>query len=422
MPTRSHSFLTNLMAMEEKMRRERISNLFFYPFIGDVEMTLLENGQRDYYPSGKIVERLKMPANHDHILIPFEKNLSGDPKFGDANLEGTGEELDYMWLNAYINQMSHVVVKKKGNMDKLRDDRLLKLYLRAQRALTNWFVRWGNANFISALYEGHSWSLTAGITESVNGIGVSGKYHPNLYYNLVSASDGSGSITAIGTEGKNKTSSEIIAKVETDYSNMTLPSTYFFEALAVLCESRFIDRAVDHNGRKMWLLVMSREDYKNCMKQSDFRNTVKEAFSGKGFDSPLASLEAFVYSDFFIVLNNTATRKWDSDTNDFRGDNGYFGLPTYNTSYNNNVMTVLGKGALGYAVDSENDLHFETENYNFKQQSEIAGMVIDGITRADFVDNDDRTNYFATGNSSRTILSTAYSATNQSSLQVVVKA
>jgi hypothetical protein len=418
---KEHDFLTNLAILEEKMRRETINNLIFAPFIGTMEAERLDNGQIDYKPSGNVVEMLKWEANADHILMPMEKNLVGSPKYGDVDLVGSGEEMDYRWLKGFINQTSHVVNQKAGNMDKLRDDRVLKKYSRAATALRNWFSVMGNAHFISAIYEGHSSNITEPVTTAPNGIGAKVKYHPNMYYNTQNVGTAAtGGISAVGTEFYNKTAAEVLDRAYTGGASLTLPGVYMLEKLGVLCENLRIVRAAEYKGSKYWLTVISKEDLNNLKQDSLFRTSVQNAYMGKETANPLFSNEVYIFAEFMFLIDRNATRKWNNTTGDFAGSNGYRGAPTYLT-HNNNVWTVMGKGALGYAKDAGNDLHFETEKSNFSQVMEIAGMQIDGINRADFVTEATNAAYFATKQTTKTVM-TAQEVHNDSSMQLIVGA
>jgi len=424
-----HEFLTNLPILNKKLQKEVEDNLIFRAWFQNVDFDAYQaaNGQIKYHQklagTGAVhVMKDALAANSDHALMAMEMELSQDPKFGDQDLEGTGESLVNKYARIYVNLISGVANTKQGIMDKVRNDRMLDHYKRALPALRRWFAKTLNAQMISALYEGHSYNVTTGVASSPNGIGVVAKYHPNMYYNGIDPSALTGEITAIGTEGYNKTDQNIYDNVYTGYSNLKLISPYFLNELSDLCEARKIARIVKHEGADLYLTVMNREELNTLWQNSEFRAAVRYAFSGKGYKNPEFMPESYIYGDHFLMLDRHLPRAYNTTRRDFVGVNGWreIGQEGANNKFNRSIF-VIGDGALGMEVDPDNDLQFEPEAYNFKQQQEIAGFIINGSSRKEYVSKDDEAAYFATNQSSKTFCA-AKEVTNQSSLQVIVKA
>ena len=427
-----HDFITNLAILNSALAKETHDNLLFSHWFSNVSFDeiILDNGQRDYrqfIDKPGIVHVMKgmLAQKGDHAMMAIEMGLDQDPKYGDQDLEGTGEVLQNEYAKIFVNLISGVVNVKQGEMDKLRNDRMLKHFERATPALRDWFIRALNAEMISALYEGHSENVTTGIANSPNGIGVSGKYHPNMYYNPIDPSTpAGGSITAIGTEKYNKTAAEINTAINSGYANLEYISPYMLDDLSYLCEYLHIKKAVDYKGQKLYLTVISRDEINMLKQNAAFRATVERAYSGKGEKNPLISAEAYIYGDHFLLIDAMTPRPWNVTLQNFKGSGaqGYRERGVATASYYNRSLFVLGDGALGMETHPNVDLQFETEKYNFKQQQEVAGFCIKGIARKEYVSEDDESSYYATKNSSKTILSTAYEAYNNSSVQVIVKA
>lgn len=418
-----------LMAMEERMKVETMDNLLFRRFFGDVAIDpqTMENGQidYDYLPSGKIVEHYTAFAKEstDYLQIPMEMNLEQEPGYGSQYMVGTGEELVNKFMRTYINEISGVVKKRSSTMSKLRNDQILKHFERALPALKRWFGPVMNMQFISALYEGHSLNCTTGLTNAPDGIGVSGKFHPNMYYNKVSASAGTGTIEPVGTEYYTKTEAEVDAAMIDAYADITAISPYFFDKLKEVLTKLHIEQTVDYKGNKLWAMVVSLEEISALNRNAAYRQTVERVMY-KNLENPLYSPEAYVYGGFMLIVDRLTTRKWyktATDKGNFAGPLGYRGQPTASTSANSNILTVLGKSSIGYANPFNYGLTFIPEDHNFRQIKEIAGLLTAGVSRGESVAKADIATFYVTGNETKTMLATAKECYNTGSLQIAVK-
>lgn len=412
-------------AYDTLLRRLIESRLFFAPWVGDTKTELVKNSDGTIHrkivsTSGKIIERCNAfgGENTDTAVVPLSLPLEEEPLTGNAYFEGTGEKLQFEWMQCYINQIGKVVEKDCGKMEKIRSEKILKLLKIARPRLVEYMVKWMNSEFVSALYDGHSMNVTKGTTIAPEGIGANRVFHPNLYINAVNASSGAGDIIPIGSEYHNKTVAEIQASRLVTGDQPTAPSPEFLTALGEKLDDIGIRKAATYDGVNYWLAVIDRATYRKFKHHTEFRKDVQKAFTSKEYKSPLFGREAIIFDEFMFVLDDRVPRAWDNTTEDFAGTGNYIKKATSTGSRDHRIINILGPAALGWAPV----VPFETrlKGYNFDLNSELLALTIFGICRPEYVSESDRTTYFAKGNVNTTTLNTAVKVTNQSSLQVAV--
>lgn len=378
-----HDFIGNVAILEESLRREYIHKLFFKNWVGEVKLDKgMDPNSKKYIPSGKMVEVFPYgkEEGRDNILIPFLKNLTGEPVYGDTVLKGTGEELTMRWLRAYINQERKAVMKRTGNMAEQRA-KLYKLYEEAKPALALWFSRVTNVEFFRAIYEGASANLTA--AQTVDGVGLVKRYHPNFYY--LSASD---TISAVGTEKKTKTAANLDTAVTAVYNSGTpfKISATVLRSLRTKCINLHIPPIYTEDGNPFFVLVASPNQVNTLKADSDYKNAQGDAYTGKMLASPLLSGAIGFYEGFAIFEEYLGARGWDSTNDNFFGSTMATAFePT--TVTNNSCALVMGSGAVGIAEPRK--LHYTNEVDDHGNIIEIGGARIYGIQRADFAAEDD---------------------------------
>ena len=118
----SQSWIANVEILNAQLRKESWYNTFWSKFAGSVKVSQDDNGNPVYAPSGKPIEILNafIQEGRDNMLIPFLKELTGSPVFGDTVLKGTGEDQTMHWLRSYVNQYRKAVMKKSGSMSEQR--------------------------------------------------------------------------------------------------------------------------------------------------------------------------------------------------------------------------------------------------------------------------------------------------------------
>ena len=429
----STSFIALQEAIKVKMHRERFENQFWGPMIGKViKQEQLDNGQVKYsgIPSGNVIEMQDFfigGANDgkDTVMIPMIQELEQDPGYGELYLVGTGEETDFKYCKAFVNQTSAVIKLKDGNMSSMRDKAALRSYRYHLDLLNNRMKIFDNGHIIGSIFEHHSNNVLTGLSLAPNGIGATAHLHPNLYANEIATDGTSGSMIAIGTEKRNKTAAQMQTAVRDDYADLTLPSSYLLEAAARKCAELHIAPVTKWGGKPLYLTIVDIPTFYQLRRDTLIKDSLDKSWTGiKNFNNPLFMYDMFVWDKFLIIKDTLTARSWDTTTESFSGTNGrFYNLPTMTSGKENTVMCIMGKSSVGFAIPGANGkLHFEKEITNFKQNEEQAGLSIYGAARMDWVEEDRVSTYFAKENADKTFGGMETSdVKNQSSLLIVAK-
>jgi N4-gp56 family major capsid protein len=313
-------------------------------------------------------------ANSDNMLIPFEKDLTGAPVFGDTVAKGTGEDQDFRWLRSYINQTRKVVKAQSGKMSDFRA-RKLKLIENAKPKLVKWWSKYINQDIFRSFYEGLGSNLSA--SKDYDALGVYKRYHPNVYCN-----DG-GVLTTCGTEKQFSTAAQLDTAVGVTDTGLTVA---IVRSLAVKCLQLKIDKIVGKNGYKFWVLVVHPQQLKTLKNDTDYEAATNSAFSTHKGDHPMLNGAVCEIEGFAIFSDIVGIRGWDDATGRFFGDDDTNPIdsmfePTAITD--NYCAIVFGNQAVGFGVVES--LGFGDEVDDFANVKEVAGIMIYGANRADFV-------------------------------------
>lgn len=400
----SQSFIANVAILNKLLAKETWYNTFFSRFSGPVGKITDDNGNVKYEPSGKPIEVLNdfISEGRDNMLIPFLKDLTGAPVFGDTVLKGTGEELVMNWMRAYVNQYRKAVMKRSGQMSEQRA-KIYKLFEAAKPQLARWFAKYENQSIFRAFYEGVSPNLSAGTDD--DGLGLVVRYHPNWYINDDSA------LTTIGAEETTKTAAGITTS--TSACNVGMTADILME-LRLKCMELRIPQIVSKSGQPYWAMLVHPSQMNDLRAETEFKNAQREAFSGRALDSSELSGAQGFYAGFALFEDIVGVRAWDGSTL-FGATTATMLAPTATTTNYNAI--VFGNSAMGRAV--ARDAHFTSEIDDHENTHEIGGAIINGYGRNDYFTEAtaDETSgeAFYKGNTS-TAVSAAISATNQSSL------
>jgi N4-gp56 family major capsid protein len=308
------------------------------------------------------------------MLIPFEKDLTGAPVFGDTVAKGTGEDQDFRWLRSYINQTRKVVKAQSGKMSDFRA-RKLKLIENAKPKLVKWWSKYINQDIFRSFYEGLGSNLSA--SKDYDALGVYKRYHPNVYCN-----DG-GVLTTCGTEKQFSTAAQLDTAVGVTDTGLTVA---IVRSLAVKCLQLKIDKIVGKNGYKFWVLVVHPQQLKTLKNDTDYEAATNSAFSTHKGDHPMLNGAVCEIEGFAIFSDIVGIRGWDDATGRFFGDDDTNPIdsmfePTAITD--NYCAIVFGNQAVGFGVVES--LSFGDEVDDFSNVKEVAGIMIYGANRADFV-------------------------------------
>ncbi|MBS3741974.1 MAG: DUF4043 family protein [Candidatus Cloacimonetes bacterium] len=373
----THEGIQNVEVLETLFTKETWYNTFWSRFAGFVEISQDENGNEDVRPSGQPIEIYKgnKRKGRDNMLIPFLKQLDGDPVYGDTVLKGTEEQQEMKWLKCYVNQWRKAVEAKSGAQADQRI-KIYKMYEKAKPQLQQWFSKWENQMVFQTFYEGASGNLTA--AKTADGLGLKKRYHPNWYVN------DDASLVAVGDEYYSKTAANLDTADTNCDTNMT---SAILEELRVKCMELRIPQMVTENGDKYWVMIVHPQQANHLRQDSDFQNAQRYAFMGKGKDAPeLTGLMGY-YAGFAIFEDIVGVRGWTSADDDIATE-GWLNIPKPGTTTNLNAI-VVGRSAVGKAIAT--DLHFEEEKDDYNNIEGIGGAVINGYGRADFAAEDDAT-------------------------------
>ena len=409
----SQSWIANVEILNNLLRKESWYNTFWAKFSGNVDISERDNGNPVYKPSGKPIEILNqfIAQGRDNMLIPFIKQLTGSPVYGDTVLKGTGEDQTMHWLRSYVNQYRKAVMKKSGSMSEQRQ-KIFKMYEEARPQLADWFTKWENQAIFQTFYEGVSPNLSTGTAS--DGLGLVRRYHPNWYCN-----DGD-ALTAVGTENQLTIESELDTMESNTDKHM---DAAILRKLRVKMMELKIPQIVSESGHKYWALIVHPQQLATLQADSEYNNGYLYGNMGKGAGSmPQVHGMAAYFAGFCIFEDIVGIRSWDNtaSANNFMGatTTTRFAATAAGTSIYNAIA--FGGSAIGKGVAS--DLSFTDEVDDHKNTVEIGGAVINGYNRADFFSetNAAETSAFSKNNAAVGD-ATGLACTNQSSLIFATK-
>ena len=414
----SQSWIANVEILNSLLRKESWYNTFWAKFSGNVDISERDNGNPVYSPSGKPIEILNsfVQQGRDNMLIPFIKQLTGSPVYGDTVLKGTGEDQSLNWLRSYVNQYRKAVMKKSGSMSEQRQ-KIFKLYEEARPQLADWFTKWENQAIFQTFYEGVSPNLSTGT--GGDGLGLVRRYHPNWYMN-----DG-GVLLPVGVAGQTKTNAELDEDIgmtaAADANTDTAITSTILRQLRVKMMELKIPQIISDSGHRYWALILHPQQLATLQDDADYLNASRYGYMGKGTGAmPEVHGMAGYYSGFCIFEDIVGIREWDETNSAFMGTTTTARMAATETTLGAGAARVynaiaFGGSALGKGVAS--DLSFTDEVDDHKNTVEIGGAVINGYNRADFFSETNASESTAFSKNNAAVGDAATLAcTNQSSL------
>lgn len=366
----TQAWIANVAILEEQLRRETWFNTLWGQFFrGNVEIITDDNGNKDVTLSGKPIETLTEPMEEgrDNILLPFLRDLTGLPVYGDTVLKGTGEDMVMFWLRAYINQERKAVFSRSGQMAEQRE-LLYKLFDKARPLLGRWWGKWINQNIFRAFYEGISSNLSA--SNVTDALGIFKRYHPNWYVN-----DG-GVLTAVGTDKNTKSAAELDTAVTNADTDMGVDILAQFRIQMMKLK---IPELVTEGGFRFWMLIVHPDTGRSLLDDASLQ--VRSAFDGLQNKHPEIQGAVGFIQGFAIFEDLVGIRGWTSaDDVFFAADDA--DIFTFSGETNNFNSIAVGASAMGHAVGK--DLHFTKEIDDHENTIEIGGAVIHGFNRPDY--------------------------------------
>jgi len=373
----SQDNIANVEILNAKLRKESWYNTFWSKFSGFVDISKDDNGNKLKRPSGNPIEILKeFEQGRDNMLLPLQKDLTGDPVYGDTVVAGTGNSLDYNWLRIYVNQYRKAAVPQKGRMSRQRI-KFLQRYRNTLPALKKWVSKWENQSVMQAFYEGISPNLSAGTDD--DGLGLAKRYHPNWYIN-----DG-GTLTTIGSENTLKTNAQLDAALIDAGTCDDCIDMAILRDLRVKCMELMIPQMETKEGHKFWVLILHPDQVNNLKKDSTFQSAINSAYQKKIISHPQFSGAIAVVEGFAIYEDLIMIRSWDDADASFFGSTWAERMANSSGAVKNAL--VLGNQAMGKGIAEPMGTTLEKSDHN--NVIEMATYAIDGYNRADFFDEDD---------------------------------
>jgi hypothetical protein len=362
-------FIADVAILSTELAKESWGKTIWSKYSGNVEIKFGPDGRRNFMPSGSPIEIMKtfIEAGRDNMLIPFLKDLTGAPSYGDTPIVGTGEQQVLWWLRSYINQTRKPVETLSGNMSYQRQ-KAYRLMEAAKPQLVKYIAKLENQEVSRAFYEGVSGPLSA--SNAVDGLGVVKRYHPNFYVN-----DG-GVLTAVGTENRFKT----VAQIDTAVTNAdTVLTSAILGDLRVKCLELGIQPMWTKSGFQYWPLLVHPYQLESLLVDTAYKASSDAQYMGAKENPELQGMGAF-WRGFAVFDDIHAVRSWDGST--------FFGstietmfAPTTTTT--NKCAIVFGAQAMGKGVAE--DVNFTYEDADHQNVKEIAFRMQNGYNRADYV-------------------------------------
>ena len=418
MPNFTQDAKLNVSILNRKLYQEAWFNTFFSKLAGFMSITDT-NGIKQYNPApNTVIQVLEdfVSEGRDNMLMPMELDLQEPGVYGDATLLGSGEALRLKYLQVYINQWRKAVDKLSGRMSDQRV-KIYNLMERAKPALVKWWSKTENQGIFQTIYEGGSPNLTAGTND--DGMGLSVRFHPNWYYH-----DGDGLITKVGTEKYTKTQTQLTADLTS--AKVEAASAKMFNGLnEMITGNLLIEPLITNGGDPFWLFLAHPRTFKKIKQDTTIKSDQNAAFNAELMKHPAISGKQMIFYDGFCIIPDpigvrlTADQATDHVLSLAGGDLRYGWLKPSPSTYAIANNIILGRNALGKGLASR--LAFTEEDTDHGNTIEIGSNTIMGYNRSDFFSEADSANAFAKSKETKTVLTTAYEAVNQSSMIIATE-
>ena len=380
----THSHKLNVAILDEQLQRETWYNTFWSKFAGFVDIND-DNGNQKKTPSGKPIEVMSqfIEQGRDNMLTPFLEDIDVTPVYGDTVLKGTGVDKTLRYLRTYVNQWRGAVNAKSGTMSNQRV-KMYDLIEKSKPLLARWNSKNENAMVSQAFYEGASLNLTTGTAD--DGIGLSRRYHPNLYIN-----DGA-ALTAAGVEFTTKTNAQMDSAATAADTSMTCDILMEFRLKMLELK---IPQIVSAKGFKFWALLVHPQQMNELLADTQFTqynagHPINNEIQGGA--SPMLTGCLGYYAGFAIFEDIIAVRSWDA-TNLFAGGDGWLEPDDTGSDY---CAIAFGNSAIAKGI--ADPLHFTYEEDDHKNVLEVGSAVVNGYNRADFATSALESTIFSSGN------------------------
>lgn len=370
----SRSEEVNIGLVQSELAIQTFFNGFFARFTGWVKQPK-EKGEPEIPSNSPIsINRKPAEAGMDFIIAPMIKKHSGKEFYGDTDISRKLESIGVVYKQIRINQ------RRMGCEDPSRmghqRTKAINLIKQNRPHLNRTVAPVLEDHIMMSFYEGASKNITA--AKSENGLGIAKKYHPNIY------GAGAGEVTWSGTQATHISNiHDMNSEVEGGAvdNRMTVRALKEFR---LFCIKKKIKPIVSKDGFEFRPILideyqafqlMDDEEFQKAQQTAQVRSMTKNPlFNGMiGF---IAGFAVYVRPDSVKGLSSTSTTLT-------------FGSGTIDTidSYPNRCAVTFGSNAIGggWAFGP----HFETEEYNHGNNSELSLSMIDGYSCNSYYDNSD---------------------------------
>ena len=410
--TQSH--IANVKILSRELAREAWYNTFWSKLAGFMTVTET-NGIKQHNPvPGKVVQVMKdfIQEGRDNMMMPMILSLTEPGVYGDANLKGTGEVLQMKFLQLYINQWRKAVNSKPGAMANQRV-KIYNLMEKAKPALVQWWAKAENQAVFEAMYTGISPNLAAGTNDE--GLGLKGRLHPNWYYQDHTTD---GKIVTVGTEKYSKTQSQITSDL-TSAKLGGISAKALLGLVELITSELLIEPIVYDNSDPFWFMLVHPAQFKKLKMDSTIKGDQNAAYNAKLMSHPAINGKQMLYYEGFCIVPDPIgiraipTASTDIAT-DLAGARGWLYPSGANATNVIKNAIVLGANAIGKGMASS--LQFTEEIDDHGNVKEIGSNQIMGYNRAEFFSEADNASVYSVNNATKSLLTSAYEATNQSSM------
>jgi len=363
----------NIGLLDSKLVKEHFYRLFFAKFMGFVKESK-KSGEFKIPKSPIVVHRDFAKKGMDSILVPMLRNLTQSEFYGDSQIENNLEKQSIYYHKTYINQR-RTGVETPGRMG----NQLVKtidLVKNASPQIEEKLPRHTEVHICRSFYEGFSGNITAATSQ--DGLGITKRYHPNIYC------AGVGGVTWSGTSATHITNihnsvQSVLAGADTN--KMTAKTLRRFNNY---CVKKKIPPIL-MGGLEVRPLLVSANQASQLFEDPEFYNAqlqanVRDAKKNPIFSGMLGMYHGFIlFERTFSVFGVSTT----SSTVTWGASNPLSALDSYAAA----GAITFGPSAIssGWAFGP----HYTTRDYDHGNRAEVASAIIDGFARADLYDDPD---------------------------------
>lgn len=372
-----------------QLKREMERNTYFTRMTTD--MSLYKGKVDEAAPNVVIKMTDNVSAGHDTVHVPFLRQLTGEPLYGDMQTRGNEEKQLLRYFKVQINKIKKAAMTE-GEMSNFRVKRLqMKKMLRPQ--LAQYLATEMDYEHMRALCRGYSNNIMAASGDG--GLDATARTcisHPNM---LVAGLTGTYSdATYTGMVKWDATPATYETNVA--YAIGDLPTTGAGDFSLKLLDGilpllpQFKINPLRINGKDMYVALLNTNQWAQVQGSGGGWQNLLEKIDHRGQNSAIFTGAKYTYKGKFII--HVSDNVPGVSSNDV--------APTYGlASHAVDTFTakcgfILGDGALAYGVGR--DIRYADEAIDYNSFTGLEASLIGGVARVDWNSDDGST--FATRN------------------------